>query len=144
MDSESELSLSCTPPDIVEAANSATCDLLPQKSKEKYENAYKRFMDYRQSKHIKSFSENVILAYFADLSTKLKSSTLWSNYSMIRSMLVVKNNVDIAKYQKLRVFLKRKSDGYKAKKSKILTMEYVQQFILEASDDSFLVTKVSM
>lgn len=142
MISDEEYSISGTPPEIKEAANLATLHLLPQKSKEKYEFAYKRFMDYRQSKNADSYSENVVLAYFLDLSKKLKSSTLWANYSMVRSTLSVKHNVDISKYQKLRAFLKRQSDGYRAKKSKVLSEEHIQKFILEAPDDTFLTIKV--
>ncbi|XP_031332705.1 uncharacterized protein LOC116167789 [Photinus pyralis] len=40
-----------TPPDeVLEAVNEATLSLLPTKSREKYENAYQRFMEYRSSK----------------------------------------------------------------------------------------------
>lgn len=52
MASDSDLSISCTPPDVLEAANLVTVNLLPQKSSEKYEKAYKRFMDFREAKHI--------------------------------------------------------------------------------------------
>lgn len=137
-----DMDVSCTPPEIMEAANSASMNLLPAKSREKYENAYKRLMDFRQSKKTESFSENVVLAYFAELATTLKSSTLWSHYSMLRSTLLVKENVNLASYKKLNAFLKRKSDAYQPKKSRILTKEQVDQFIVEAPDASFLTTKV--
>lgn len=144
MDSEEDLCTPpSTPPDVVASATLAKLQLLPEKSKEKYESAYVKFMDYRQQKHVQSFSENVVLSYFAELSTKFKSSTLWSCYSMLRSMLAVNHDIDLSKYLKLRAFLKRKSTGYVAKKSKILNQQQIDHFILNASDDTFLAVKVS-
>ncbi|KAJ8912574.1 hypothetical protein NQ315_006646 [Exocentrus adspersus] len=52
---------------------------------------------------------------------KMKSSTLWSVYSMLRATLNIYNKVDIGTYLKLRAFLK-----------------------LEAPDDTYLSTKVAM
>lgn len=143
MDTDGDYSLPCTPPELVEAANAASLDLLPAKSREKYELAYQRFMDFCRKNNSVSFSENVLMAYVAELAKTMKSSTLWAHYSMLRSTLSIKNNINIAQYHKLRAFLKRQAIGYKPKKSKILTQEQVQKFILEASDDIFLSTKVS-
>lgn len=142
-DSEEEFLPPGTPPEIVEAASNVALNLLPPKSREKYEFAYKRFMDFRRGKNTESCSENVVITYFADLAVKLKASTLWSNYSMLKSTLMCKENVDITKYHKLRAFLKRQSDGYKAKKSKVLNKLQIQEFISKAPDETFLVTKVS-
>lgn len=140
MDSDSDNSIPGTPPGILETARLSTLNLLPQNSREKYENAYKRFMDYRTNNKTNSFSENVLIAYFADLCQKMKP--LWSNYSMVRSTLSINNNVDISKYQKLRALLKRQSDGYKPKKSKILTKQQIETFMEHAPDDTYLMAKV--
>lgn len=142
IDSDSEDFLVCTPPEVREIANNVTLHLLPQKSKEIYERAYARFMDYRQEKGIQSFSENIFLAYMDILSKSMKSSTLWSHYSMLRAVLNVKHNIDISKYIRLRAFLKRKSVGYCPKKSRILTKEEFQKFLCHAPDDKYLMMKV--
>lgn len=141
--SDDEFSIPGTPPELAEAVNIATLDLLPKKSRQKYEYAYNRFMDYRKNKNTSSFSENVVMAYFLELCSKMKSSTLWANYSMLKSTLAIKHDVNISKFPKLRSLLKRQSEGYKAKKSKILTKEEVNKFILEASDKEYLMIKVS-
>mgnify|MGYP005986404917 CR=1 FL=1 len=65
-------------------------------------------MDWRIQKKIKSFSENVVLAYFAELSEKYKSSSLWFFYSMLKAVLRIAHDVDLDKYGTLRSFLKRK------------------------------------
>ncbi|KAL0851950.1 hypothetical protein ABMA28_000232 [Loxostege sticticalis] len=85
-----------------------------------------------------------MLAYFSELSAKLKPSTLWSRFSMIKSMLKIRNNVDISEYPKLNAFLKRQSDGFTSKKSKILTSDEVEKFLNEAPDDRYLATKVAL
>lgn len=138
----SETEDQCTPPDIVEAAAATINNLLPEKSKGIYEQHYRQFMDWRKIKNINSFSENVLVAYFNEKSSLMKSSTLWKIYSMLRSTISVKHNVEISTYTKLKAFLKRKSDGFQPKKSKTLSAEEVRKFIDEAPDEIYLATKV--
>ncbi|XP_050300116.1 uncharacterized protein LOC126738720 [Anthonomus grandis grandis] len=66
-------------------------------------------MDYRTNKNVTSFSENVVMAYFLELGSKMKYSTLWANYSMLKATLDIRHDVDISKYSKLRAFLKRQA-----------------------------------
>ncbi|KAJ8914926.1 hypothetical protein NQ315_016080 [Exocentrus adspersus] len=67
-------------------------------------------------------TENCMLAYFVEKSKTLKSpASLWSEYSMLKSTLSIKENVDISKFLKLEAFLKRKNDGYKPKRSRVFT-----------------------
>ena len=70
----------------IEAAASAACSsLLPEKSKRRYEAAYKCFKDWCQSKNTAQISETIMLAYFVDKSKVLKSTaSLWCEYSMIK------------------------------------------------------------
>ncbi|KAJ8912994.1 hypothetical protein NQ315_002871, partial [Exocentrus adspersus] len=102
-----------------------------------------QFIYYCTEKNLKSYSENVLLVYFGELSKKMKSSTLWSVYSMLRATLNIYNKVDIGTYFKLRAFLKRQSDGYRAKKSRVLEREDIHKFLVEAPDDTYLSTKVT-
>src|SRR6266480_3279881 len=102
------------PPEIEEAAASAISSLLPQKSKV------------------------LLLAYFNWKATTQMSSSLWTTYSMLRTMLSVKRNIDIRRYTNLIAFLKRKSEGHKPKKSRVLRKEDFESFLKEADDDKFL------
>lgn len=61
---------------------------------------------------------------------------------MLRTNISIKHNINIENYHKLRAYLKRKSDGYKSKKSKILTAIDVNKFLNEAPDQDFLFMKV--
>ncbi|KAK9730340.1 hypothetical protein QE152_g15247 [Popillia japonica] len=77
----------------------------------------------------------------------MKPSTLWSQYSMLRSTLDIKKGIDMSKYSKLRdsklrAFLKRQSEGYLPKKSRVFTKEQVDNFLNNALDYSCLMQKV--
>ncbi|KAJ8978326.1 hypothetical protein NQ317_015940 [Molorchus minor] len=121
----------CESEEIVEAANIAISNLLPTKSR--YDIAYNR--------------ENVLLAYFSENAKNYKSSTLWAQYSMVKSCLIIYDNIDISKFPKrpkLIAFLKRTGDGYQAKKSKILTKSEIDRFLSSADDKEFLMIKVGL
>ncbi|XP_023313162.1 uncharacterized protein LOC111693184 [Anoplophora glabripennis] len=103
-----------------------------------YENAYRQFKEWCETNKARKASENVLLAYFAERSKKVKPSTLWAVYSMLKSTLNAKENVDIKKFTKLVPYLKKLSVGHNPKKSKVLTREEVNQFIREADDEIYL------
>lgn len=132
------------PQEIAEASKRVEDNLLPKKSVSRYEKTYEQFMEKCLRKNVeKNFSETVLLAYFGEKSEKVQSSTMWSIYSMIKSTLLLKQNVDISKYCKLIAFLKRNNEGHQAKKSKVLSRKNVFDFFKNASDDEFLLIKVS-
>lgn len=141
---ENEESFACTPPEIVQLAAATTSTLIPETSKSIYNKTYATFNEWRLRKNANSFSENVLLAYFTELSAKYKPSSLWSFYSIIKSMLRINHDVDLEKYGKLRAFLKRKSEGFQAKKSSTLTSEEIRKFIDKAPDEAFLLHKVNI
>ena len=99
-------------------------------------------MKWKTEKHINGIPENVMLAYFGELAQKYSSSSLWTFYSMLRSTLNINNNIEIEKYSKLRAFLKRKSHGFQAKKSKILNQQEIKSFLKDAPDQVYLDIKV--
>ena len=137
-DSEAE----SMPFEIEEAAGNAVSSLWPDKSKIKYENFYKGFTDWCASKKIDNeVREKVLLAFFEDLPKNYKSSNLWAFYSMLRVTISMRQNVDISKFNNLIAFLKKRSVGYKPKKSRILR-EDVSTFLQEATDKDFLLIKV--
>lgn len=142
MESDGSDSDEALPLEVASAAKAATLDLLPGKSRGQYENEYERFKSWCDNKNIKKTSETVLLAYFSELAKIYKSSSLWSKYSMVKAVLSVRENIDASRFSKLIAFLKRKSDGYKPKKSKIFVKEELDRFILEAPDQEFLMMKV--
>lgn len=134
----------CKPLDIVdtELKNSSNVTL-PAKSREKYESVYEKFLEWRKTKEFDSFSEDVLMTYFNELSTNVKPSTLWSQFSMLKSTINANNNIDIGTYTKLSAFLKQQATGYKSKKTKVLTSNDVEMFLNKAPDEIYLATKVN-
>lgn len=130
----------CTPPELREAAEETVAELLPKKSKEAYDQQYILFKQWCTIHKAEHASENVLIAYFQEQGKSIKS-TMWSTYSMLRSCLNVYENLDISKYLKLQAYLKRLSDGYKPKKSKILESDEINRFITEADDTCYLALK---
>ncbi|XP_031358679.1 uncharacterized protein LOC116182292 [Photinus pyralis] len=143
-ESESGDEFMCTPPEVAAMAESIMPELLPEKSRNRYEKERERFFNWCKMKQVKRYTETVLLAYFVEKSGKLKSSTLWSMYSMLKSMLILQDNVDISKYAKLQSFLKRKSVGHKPKKSLTFTRQQISTFLEEAPDETFLMMKVAL
>jgi hypothetical protein len=45
IDSDSSVDMECTPPEVLEAAKNNSLNLLPAKSRDRYEVSYKQFMD---------------------------------------------------------------------------------------------------
>lgn len=76
-------------------------------------------------------------------SEKYSPNTLWPKYSMLKTMLTLKNRNLPAKYfDMVESVIKNKNKGYQAKKSKVLTREELIRFMSEAPDDVFLLQKV--
>lgn len=132
-----------TPDCIQSEASDIITNLLPEKSKETYMKTYDAFNTWKTAKGAKSVSESVLLVYFQHLSSTKKPSSLWCIYSMLKSTISIKHNVEIKNYTKLLSFLKRKSEGHRAKKSKVFTAQNIETFLNEAPDHNFLAVKVS-
>ncbi|KAJ3662266.1 hypothetical protein Zmor_006622 [Zophobas morio] len=143
--SDENVEIASTPPDVVAGAQTAVESLLPTKSASIYEASYARFLKYCKERNIKKYSENAVLSYFVELANvkKMKSSSLWSHYSMVRSLLHIREKVDISKYFNLRAFLKKhQRENYQAKKSAVLTKHQFLTFLAKAPDEKYLGTKI--
>lgn len=79
-------------------------------------------------------NENVIITYFAKLSTTCRPSSIWAFDSMIRTMKSIKMNIDISKCTKLVALLKRKIWRISVKKSRVLTTTDITGFLVETDE----------
>lgn len=129
--------------EIEEDARNVINNLLPAKSRQRYDSRYQHFRRWKQQKKIEVTSENVLLVYFEGLSHGYKSPTLWATYSMLKSQINLNENIDIKNYHKLTQLLKRKSEGYRPKKSQVFSSADIQNFLNDAPDECYLATKVS-
>lgn len=127
--------------DVRALAANARESLLPTKSKSVYENMYAMYRKWCIMKNISKTSEDSILAYFNSELECYKSSTLWSKYSMLRSTINIKEGVDISKFPSVILYLKRKAEGHRPKKSNTLSKENVEQFLTAADEKEHLLNK---
>src|SRR3978361_1555375 len=82
--------------EIERAAEAALATLVPEKSRKIYEETYRKIDSWCAEKNVENFEEKILLAYFSKLSSAYKPSTLWSTYSMLRTMTYLNKNVDIS------------------------------------------------
>jgi hypothetical protein len=87
-------------------------------------------------------SLGLLLRISREININPPHSGLWSQYSFLKSTLSIHNNINIETYPKLRAFLKRKSEGYQATKSKTFTPKEIDEFLSNAPDEMYLATKV--
>lgn len=131
------------PAAVLASANNVCSSLLPTKSRDLYEKTYNEFDTWCTEQHITNYTEPVFLAYFLNIAQRGLIASLWPKFSMLKSTLYVKKNIDIGKFNKLIMYIKRQTEGHVPKKSKVLEKEQVQKFILDAPNNLFLMTKVS-
>ncbi|KAK4884753.1 hypothetical protein RN001_001024 [Aquatica leii] len=85
------------PENITQQAAEVRAEFLPKKSRNRYKKEYRLFYEWRKQKKFKSVIDNVFLDYLSKKAKLLKRSTLWSRFSMIKTCLSIKENVDISK-----------------------------------------------
>lgn len=123
-------------------AGKETVQPVPDKSHERYIQAYEKFLKWQKSQNTNSFDEDVMLAYFTEAAKTLVSSTLFSLYSMLRTTIYSNHNVNIALYGRLMEFLRNTRVGFTSKKANEFTGEQIKKFLMEAPDAEYLLTKV--
>lgn len=140
--SESEEEVICTPPEMRVAAQESLQNVLPDKSKKKYEKCYEEFVQWKLAKKAIT-SENCLLVFFQEIVDKYKPTTAWSIYSMLKSMIKIKEKIDISKFHSLIPKLKKHAVGHESKKAKVFTAEEIDKYLFEAPDEVHLANKVS-
>ncbi|XP_043484135.1 uncharacterized protein LOC122512403 [Leptopilina heterotoma] len=143
--SSSEDDVKYMPPENLEMETSVNLEspLLQLKSKENYDAAYQNFKNWRETK-LYLTNENSIMEYFQLLSEKYKPTTLWAQYSMLKSTIGINEKIDISNFKTVSAFLKFKSQGFQSKRSNIFKAEEICEFIARAPDEFYLATKVCL
>lgn len=118
---------------------------LPNKSADRYVLVYDTYMKWKtENKNLLSSSEeNNLVVYFNQLIKKLKPSTVWSVWSMLKKTLSTRDNIDMSRFQRLRSIVKANAKGYKPTKSFIFKWQDILKFINNESDYVYLAAKVS-
>ena len=93
-----------------------------------YRLVFENYEKWCMENKIKELSnEKALLVYFRELSISRKPSSLWCYYSMLKTELSIRKNVNVKKDINLIAFLKRQSEGYNSKK-KDLQKEEITSF----------------
>ncbi|KAJ8669252.1 hypothetical protein QAD02_000511 [Eretmocerus hayati] len=129
------------PMEIRVAADEAIENILPAKSRAYYRKVYIEYVDWKFVKNVVMSNGVILLAYFNHLSKNLALSTLWSKYSILKTMILKEENTNIGNHEKLKKFLEEKNVGFQAKKSLAFTENNLRAFFLHAPDHEFLAAK---
>lgn len=117
-------------------------ETLPKKSADRYKLVYEAFQKWKVENKASSSDESVLIIYFQDLKKKLKPTTLWSVWSMLKKTLNAKDSIDIDKFLNLKSLLKNNAKGYKPTKSFVLDWNQIMKFMNNAPDLIYLALKV--
>ncbi|KAJ8667893.1 hypothetical protein QAD02_009556 [Eretmocerus hayati] len=136
------------PQHILDAARDAVESCLPKKSRPKYEKEYETFVNWKLKSINKpgiKTTEPLMLAYFSKLvSDGLVVSTLWSKWSMLKTMIQSREDVDISTFIKLKRLLKERKEGYRVKQAAAFCTEELKKFLTKAPDAEYLDVKVAV
>ncbi|KAJ8921370.1 hypothetical protein NQ315_002986 [Exocentrus adspersus] len=112
----------------------------------RYEKKMVEFDNWRKKRGLGegAITEEVLLAYFFNVEKHFAASSMWTKYSMLKSMLKVHKGIDISKYGKLTSYLKVGSRKYKTKKAKILERNQIEEFLKKAPNVEYLQVKVEL
>ena len=95
--------------EIEEMWEAGCASLVPQKSKLRYKKAYSSFRKWLEEKN-STVNEKTMVAYFVLRSEKLKSpASLWADYLMLKTMINLKESINISDFVTLVSFLKKKN-----------------------------------
>ncbi|XP_063974855.1 uncharacterized protein LOC135161317 [Diachasmimorpha longicaudata] len=133
-------------PDFPEVSEQSEAQMneLPDKSREQYQNTYRKFNEWKEMNNKDSLEEGVMLDYFNELAGKVKPPTLWTQFSMLKHTISLYDRVDINNFKKLRNFLKKNSVGYQSKTTKVFTSKEIEKFLNDAPDNQYLPEKVAL
>ncbi|PSN57380.1 hypothetical protein C0J52_02867 [Blattella germanica] len=76
------------------------------------------------------------------MSKVFAASSLWCTYSKLKTLLRVREKVDVSSFTNVVSFLKKISVRHVPRKSNVLSRSQIDEFLLNAPDDVFLLIKV--
>ncbi|CAD6241439.1 GSCOCG00009247001-RA-CDS, partial [Cotesia congregata] len=66
----------------------------------------------------------------------LAPSTIWSRWSMLRTMISINQSIEIRNYSRLKTLIKNNAKSHRQKKSKVFSWNEIKKFIDEAPDNA--------
>ena len=84
----------------------------------------------------------IIIPVYYFQSKVFAASSLWCTYSKLKTILRVREKVDVSSFTNVVSFLKKMSVRHVPRKSNVLSRSQIDEFLLNAPDDVFLLIKV--
>lgn len=99
------------PESILKRATELSMQLLPETSRLRYEDEYHKFKNWceEQQLHTCQVSDETMIVYMSEKANEMKPNTLWSRFSMLKSCLKIKDNIDISNFPKTILHFLKKS-----------------------------------
>lgn len=108
--------------------------MIPSRSRGIYEKTFKAFMATITGNRVPT--ERDVFDYIHGLSQELSYKTLWTRFSIIKSMIDVHHQGNSNNYARVTAYLKRREDeGEPVKKAKIFTTDDIQRLLKHVPDD---------
>lgn len=139
---DSELLISNTPPDLLEKVKKM--DTVPEKSRKTYEKAYDNYCLWKKQNNVQKSSPNIIKAYILHMQDKYKPSSMWTKLSMLKSMLLRHENINLENFPEIKIYMKKISKNHIPKKAYVFSHDDYTKFLLEAPDNEYLIHKVCL
>lgn len=113
-------------------------------SKSTYNNRYSDFVVWRTNMKIEKTTEKTLMDYFEHLSVKYTPSTLKTTHSMLKTMILSKEKINIEKFKDLNAFIKKKLEGFKPvpRCEGVLLIDHIRDFLNKAPNTKYLESKV--
>ena len=115
--------------------------MLPKASRDQYIKAYEKYQYWRKEKNLLGkTNEKELFAYLHhkfNTNKWVSDGTLWSRFSMLRSMILAKEGLNIKTTNvnsTIQTWLKRIGANHKIKQAHIFTKEEARKYIREAPD----------
>lgn len=125
----------------IETENSQDYEKLnPAENKARFLQAYQDFTNWRKDMQIESTNEMMFFTYFEHLSRTKTIAVLNNIHTMLKTMLILEEGIDINIYSKVNSFLRDMS--CKPEKRGIFTYQNFSDFI-DSAPDKYLAKKVN-
>lgn len=120
----------------------------PAENKARFVKTYKDFIKWRETMKLESTTESVLLNYFEHLSSIELPTVLQNIHSMLKTMLILEEGLDINQCATVNLFLenlaRKKISLETLRKNAIFTSKNISDFINNAPDEKYLATKVNV
>ena len=108
--------------------------MIPETSKDKYDFYFSLFLGFIADYDVEvdAVNEELLLAFFKDMSDFYAPNTLWTIFSCVKKKLLIHTSIDIGKFPLVTQYLKKKNDKYLPKKALTFEPDEIKSFLRDS------------